>query len=107
MFADHGSLLGLRRVGVLAHAREHGVAHLLADAAAATAGARGKRGLDLEARAELPGTIRFWQKHGYVEVERDGPRLRMLRLLPLRSDPADAGRHPGGRRAPGCGAAGR
>jgi tRNA threonylcarbamoyladenosine biosynthesis protein TsaE len=84
MFADHGSLLGLRRVGVLAHARAHGVARMLAEAAVEAAVARGKRGLDLEARAELPGTIAFWQKHGYVEVDRRGPRLRMVHLLPLR-----------------------
>ena len=37
------------------------------------------------ARAELPGTIAFWQRHGYVEVDRDGPRLRMVHLLPVRS----------------------
>ncbi|MGY2873364.1 tRNA threonylcarbamoyladenosine biosynthesis protein TsaE [Marmoricola sp. URHA0025 HA25] len=84
LFADHDSLLGLRRVGVLASARHHGVARMLADAAASVAAERGKEGLDLEARAELPQTIAFWQKHGYVEVERDGPRLRMLCLLPLR-----------------------
>jgi tRNA threonylcarbamoyladenosine biosynthesis protein TsaE len=85
LFADHGSLLGLRRVGVLADARHHGVARLLADAAAEVAVARGKIGLDLEARAELPATIAFWRKHGYVEVERAGTRLRMLRLLPVRA----------------------
>jgi tRNA threonylcarbamoyladenosine biosynthesis protein TsaE len=84
LFADHGRLLGLRRVGVLARARHHGVARMLAEAAAAVAAERGKDGLDLEAREELPATIAFWQKHGYVEVERDGPRLRMLRLLPVR-----------------------
>ena len=84
LFADHGQLLGLRRVGVLERARHHGVARMLADAAAGVATERGKVGLDLEARAELPQTIAFWQKHGYVEVERDGPRLRMLSLLPLR-----------------------
>jgi tRNA threonylcarbamoyladenosine biosynthesis protein TsaE len=83
LFADHGRLLGLRRVGVLARARHHGVARMLADAAADVARERGKDGLDLEARAELPGTIAFWQKHGYVEVDREGPRLRMARLLPI------------------------
>jgi tRNA threonylcarbamoyladenosine biosynthesis protein TsaE len=83
LFSDHGRLLGLRRVGVLAAARQHGVARMLADEAAAVAAHRGKDGLDLEARTELPATVAFWRKHGYVEVERDGPRLRMLRLLPL------------------------
>jgi tRNA threonylcarbamoyladenosine biosynthesis protein TsaE len=84
LFADHGSLLGLRRVGVLASARHHGVARLLADAAAAVATERGKEGLVLEAREELPQTVAFWQRHEYVEVDRDGPRLRMQRLLPVR-----------------------
>jgi len=83
LFSDHDRLLGLRRVGVLAAARQHGVARMLADAAAAVAARRGKDGLDLEARTELPATVAFWRKHGYVEVERHGTRLRMLRLLPV------------------------
>jgi tRNA threonylcarbamoyladenosine biosynthesis protein TsaE len=57
---------------------------MLAESAAAVAADRGKDGLDLEARIELPATVAFWQKHGYVEADRDGPRLRMLRLLPHR-----------------------
>ena len=86
IFADHGHghLLGLRRVGVLESARRHGVARMLAESAAVVAAERGKAGLDLEARVELPATVAFWQKHGYVEADRDGPRLRMLRLLPRR-----------------------
>ena len=84
LFSDEGSLLGLHRVGVLQRARHHGVARLLADAAAVAAGERGKSGLVLEARQELPATIAFWQKNGYVEVDRDGPRLRMVRMLPWR-----------------------
>ena len=84
LFSDEGHLLGLHRVGVLERARHHGVARMLADAAAVAAAERGKAGLVLEARAELPRTIAFWQKNDYVEVDRDGPRLRMLRLLPLR-----------------------
>ena len=84
LFSDEGHLLGLHRVGVLERARHHGVARMLADAAAVAAAERGKAGLVLEARSELPRTIAFWQKNDYVEVDRDGPRLRMLRLLPLR-----------------------
>jgi tRNA threonylcarbamoyladenosine biosynthesis protein TsaE len=84
LFAPHGRLLGLRRVGVLAEARHHGVAHLLAEKAAEVAAARGYAGLVLEARAELPDTVRFWLRNSYVEVDRDGPRLTMARLLPLR-----------------------
>jgi len=79
-----GELLGLRRVGVLAEARKHGVASLLAERAESVARQRGYAGLILEARTELPKTVQFWQRHGYTEVDRDGPRLHLQRLLPLR-----------------------
>jgi tRNA threonylcarbamoyladenosine biosynthesis protein TsaE len=82
LFAPAGRLLGLRRVGVLTEVRHHGVAHRLADDAAATAVVEGYAGLVLEARAELPATVRFWMHNGYAEVDRDGPRLRMARVLP-------------------------
>ncbi|MGO4256073.1 tRNA (adenosine(37)-N6)-threonylcarbamoyltransferase complex ATPase subunit type 1 TsaE [Marmoricola sp. RAF53] len=83
IFAGGGALLGLRRVGVLAAARKHGVASLLAERAEAVARQRGYRGLALEARAELPRTVQFWERHGYAEVGRDGPRIHFERLLPL------------------------
>lgn len=83
IFSGQGDLLGLRRVGVLASARHHGIAGLLADRAAEVAQQRGYRGLVLEARVELPNTIRFWERQEYVEVDRDGPRLRLLRHLPV------------------------
>jgi tRNA threonylcarbamoyladenosine biosynthesis protein TsaE len=83
IFAGTGDLLGLRRVGVLADARHHGIASLLAERAEAVARQRGRRGLTLEARAELPKTVRFWERHGYVETDRDGPRLRLVRQLPV------------------------
>lgn len=83
LFQNADDLLGLRRVGVLAEARHHGVASLLAERAEAVARQRGKRGLVLEARAELPKTVQFWQRHLYVEVDRDGSRLHLQRLLPV------------------------
>jgi tRNA threonylcarbamoyladenosine biosynthesis protein TsaE len=43
----------------------------------------GFTGLQLEARMELPATINFWRNLGYVEAERDGHRLTMLRMLPI------------------------
>lgn len=101
LFADHGPLLGLRRVGVLPAARRHGIASLLAERAESVARQRGYRGLVLEARAELPRTVAFWEGHGYVEVGRDGPRLRMERLLPITltlpkpEDTQEAGRRLG------------
>lgn len=83
LFAPEGSRLWLRRVGVLADVREHGIAHLLTHAAARHAAREGYDRLVLEARAELPATIHFWVGQGYVEVDRQGPRLQMVRALPL------------------------
>jgi len=83
IFVSGGTLLGLRRVGVLASARRHGIASLLAERAESVARLRGYRGLVLEARAELPKTVLFWERHGYVEIDRDGPRLHLQRLLPV------------------------
>ena len=74
-------LLGVRRVGVLPEQRHHGVAAALAAHVEDLARERGFDGLVLEARAELPGTVRFWELLGYVEADRDGPHLTMLKLL--------------------------
>ncbi|HET6154691.1 MAG TPA: tRNA (adenosine(37)-N6)-threonylcarbamoyltransferase complex ATPase subunit type 1 TsaE [Marmoricola sp.] len=82
LFRAEGRLLGLRRVGVLASARRHGIASLLAKRAEFVARQRGFAGLRLEARAELPSTVAFWQGHGYVETDREGTRLHLQRLLP-------------------------
>lgn len=81
LFDRSGWLLGLRRVCVLSEMRSHGVAHHLTAAAADFAADLGLAGLVLEARAELPDTVRFWTRQGYVEVDRDGPRLRMVKAL--------------------------
>jgi len=83
LFAPDGPLLGLRRVGVLKEARHHGVAHEMAAVAREHAIESGFTGLVLEARAELPDTVAFWRRQGYVEVGRDGPRLRMVAALPV------------------------
>lgn len=83
LFAPDGRRLGLRRVGVLAEVRHHGIAHRLTEEAARYAAREGYDRLVLEARAELPATVHFWTGQGYVEVDRDGPRLQMVRPLPL------------------------
>lgn len=83
LFRPHGRLLGLRRVGVLEDVRGHGVGPQLAAYASVVATRRGYAGLVLEARQELPATVQFWQRLGYVEVLREGPRIRMLKLLPV------------------------
>lgn len=83
LFEPRGRLLGLRRVGVLKPVRGFGVAAQMASRAREIAQERGYTGLELEARVELPGTINFWRNLGYVESERNGNRLTMLRMLPI------------------------
>ena len=82
LFDRRDPLLGLCRVGVLPSARGLGVAAGLARRAERFAGELGLRGLELEARAELPSTVEFWRRQGYDEAARDGNRLTMLRLVP-------------------------
>jgi tRNA threonylcarbamoyladenosine biosynthesis protein TsaE len=77
-----GRLLGLRRVGVLAGVRGFGVAAQMASRARAIAAEDGYTGLEIEARVELPQTVRFWRNLGYTESHREGNRLLMVRLLP-------------------------
>ena len=83
LFEPRGRLLGLRRVGVLAQVRGYGVAAQMASRAREIAQELGFTGLELEARVELPATINFWRNLGYVESDRNGNRLTMLRMLPI------------------------
>ena len=83
LFEPRGRLLGLRRVGVLAPVRGYGVAAQMASRAREIAQQLGFTGIELEARVELPATINFWRNLGYVEADRNGNRLTMLRMLPI------------------------
>jgi tRNA threonylcarbamoyladenosine biosynthesis protein TsaE len=82
MFDPRGRLLGLRRVGVLADVRGFGVAAQMASRAREIAEEGGYTGLEIEARVELPQTVRFWRNLGYAESHREGNRVLMVRLLP-------------------------
>lgn len=75
--------LGLRRVSVAPEAQRRGVALALARAAEEVAHQRGFRRTSLVARAELPGTVRFWLRAGYREIRRDGTSLTMAKELPV------------------------
>jgi tRNA threonylcarbamoyladenosine biosynthesis protein TsaE len=82
MFDPRGRLLGLRRVGVLSDVRGLGVAAQMASRAREIAEESGYTGLEIEARIELPQTVRFWRNLGYAESHREGNRVLMVRLLP-------------------------
>lgn len=83
LLAPDGAWLGLRRVSVVPEAQRRGVAALLAEAAEAEARRSGRRRLRLVARAELPGTVTFWQRNGYREVSRDGTSLMLAKEVPV------------------------
>ena len=83
LLEPRGRLLGLRRVGVLDSVRGLGVAAQMATRAEAIAAARKFGGLEIEARLELPKTIEFWRRLGYVESGHNGNRLNMLKMLPI------------------------
>ncbi len=82
MFDPRGRLLGLRRVGVLGDVRGLGVAAQMASRAREIAEEGAYTGLEIEARVELPQTVRFWRNLGYAESHREGNRVLMVRLLP-------------------------
>ena len=83
LLEPRGRLLGLRRVGVLDTVRGLGVAARMATEAEEIAAARKFGGLEIEARVELPKTVEFWRKLGYVESGRNGNRMSMLKMLPI------------------------
>ena len=69
------------------------------------AAARKFGGLEIEARVELPKTVEFWRKLGYVESGRNGNRLNMLKMLPITRVAAHRRGHPRLRRVAGHAAA--
>ncbi len=83
LLEPRGRLLGLRRVGVLDSVRGLGVAARMAIRAEEIAAARKFGGLEVEARVELPKTVDFWRRLGYVESGRNGNRLNLLKMLPI------------------------
>lgn len=80
---DDGGWLELRRVSVHPHYQRRGVATAMVGCAEEVAGLRGLVGVRLQARAELPETVEFWQRRGYLEVHRHGTNLLFAKALPM------------------------
>jgi tRNA threonylcarbamoyladenosine biosynthesis protein TsaE len=83
LFQHEECSLMLRRVSVVPDAQQYGVARELVRAADKIAEERGFQQLHVIARAELPGTVRFWRRAGYAEVGRDGTSLTLAKALPV------------------------
>ena len=80
--------LVLRRFGVVPQAQGRGVAAALVEAAVAAG--LGHPALSVLAREELPETIAFWERHGFVEVDRHPPYVELRRPLPTTYDATTA-----------------
>lgn len=82
--------LELRRVSVHPRFQNRGVATAMVGCAEEVASARGMDGVRLVARAELPTTLAFWHRRGYVEVGRRGPHVDLAKRLPVEVPTASA-----------------
>ena len=78
----------LRRFGVTPRAQGRGVATALVDAARAAS--LGRRAVVVVAREELPATIGFWERHGFVETSRSRPYVELALALETTFDVPDA-----------------
>ncbi|MEO9325745.1 tRNA (adenosine(37)-N6)-threonylcarbamoyltransferase complex ATPase subunit type 1 TsaE [Nocardioides sp. C4-1] len=78
-----GDAVYLRRFGVLPAAQGHGVAGAMIQAATEAALAMGRYAwLRVVAREELPRTIAFWARRGFVQTDRRSPYVELVRPVP-------------------------
>ncbi len=73
--------LGLRRVSVDPDIQARGIASAMVGVAEDIAEERGKDGIWLDVREELPATIRFWTHRLYCPVGQDGPLIELGKTL--------------------------
>ncbi|MEH3032678.1 MAG: tRNA (adenosine(37)-N6)-threonylcarbamoyltransferase complex ATPase subunit type 1 TsaE, partial [Aeromicrobium erythreum] len=73
--------LGLRRVAVDPDLQARGVASAMVGVAEDTAEERGKDGIWLHVREELPETIQFWARRKYFPVSQEGPLIEFGKTL--------------------------
>lgn len=96
LFDAVGETLFLRRFGVVPAAQGRGVAGDLVAAAMAAADERGTVEVAVVARAELPGTVRFWKRQGFEVTAEQSPYIELRRGLGVKPAPdADAMRKLG------------
>lgn len=78
-----GDGIWLRRVAVEPRFHKHGIASALVAYAEDLAAARGFDSVRVIARAELPGTVRFWRHRGFFDESAAGTTLVLGRPLPV------------------------
>ncbi len=88
LLRPHTDAMLLRRFGVVPDAQGHGVASaLVAQALECTLG---YPSLVVLARKELPGTVAFWERHGFEITQDRSPFVELRRSLPTSWQVADA-----------------
>ncbi|WP_139978021.1 tRNA (adenosine(37)-N6)-threonylcarbamoyltransferase complex ATPase subunit type 1 TsaE [Nocardioides litoris] len=86
-----GDTVYLRRFGVVTDAQGHGVAGAMIQAASEAAAATGRyRWLRVVAREELPRTVAFWARRGFVQTDRRSPYVELGRPVPTFHEVATA-----------------
>ena len=81
LFADDGPALRLRRVSSVPRLQGRGIASAMVELAEQVAARRGYDEVRLEARAELPATVAFWHRRGYVEATRASTSVTLAKAL--------------------------
>lgn len=81
--------LGFTRVSVHPQGRDRGVASAMVGVAEDIAEERGKDGIWLHVREELPENIRFWTHRMYLPMRQDGPTIEMGKTLWLAREAPD------------------
>jgi len=88
LFRPGADAMLLRRFGVVPAAQGKGVAQRLVQGAVDAN--LGHRALAVLAREELPATVGFWARRGFVQTERRSPYIEMRRPLPTSWEAVDA-----------------
>lgn len=83
LFQPAGCELVLRRVGVDPRQQHRGVASALVGCAEEAASRGGYDVVRLTARVELPATVQFWRRRGYLETGRHGVAITLSKALPV------------------------
>ena len=83
LFVEQDGWLQLRRVSVHPRHQHRGVATAMVGCAEEVAEVRGLDGVRLVGRVELPTTLAFWRRRGYLEAEREEPDVHFAKRLPV------------------------
>lgn len=73
----------ITRVSVRPAFQRHGIASAMVEVALDLLAERGVRTADLYAREEFPQVVRWWRRHGFVQLDAEGTRLHLSRALPV------------------------